>query len=550
MDLQNELKQIFRGELSTDEKLLAKYSHDASLFELKPQIVAAPLDSADIQSIVKYVGQHKQAQPELSITARSAGTDMSGAAINQSIILSMTDHFDQIEELKADSARVQPGVYFRDFDKKCEDLKAMLPSYPASRDLCTIGGMTNNNSGGERSLEFGKTANFVEELTIILSDGNEYVMKPLQKNQLMKKIAQNDFEGNLYKQVFDLLEKNYELIQSAKPPVSKDSTGYHLWDAWNRETGIFDMTKIIVGAQGTLGIVTDVKFRLVPRKEFTGLLVAYMKNQDQLGEVINTVLQHKPATFESFDDNTLWLSFKFFPAFMKKLGFWPWVKLAIQLIPDGLALLRGVPKLILMIEFNGHSQDEVDAQIDKMKDDLDQYKFLYLEKDDTLEKSNKFWIMRRESFNLLRSKVKDKHTAPFIDDLIVPPPELPVFLPKLREIIKKYKLLATVAGHMGDGNFHIIPLMKIEDAHERAKLQPAMKEVNNLVLKHHGSISGEHNDGLVRGPWLEAMYGPEYYQVLKSTKRLFDPLNIFNPHKKTDADWDFSFSHIRQNFDQ
>ncbi|HET6622859.1 MAG TPA: FAD-binding oxidoreductase [Candidatus Saccharimonadales bacterium] len=550
MDLQKELKQIFRGEVSTDDALLTKYSHDASLFELRPQVVAAPLDSADIKAVVKYVLEHKKSQPNLSITARSAGTDMSGAAINDSIVLSMTDHFNRIEELKANSARVQPGVYFRDFDKKCADLKVMLPSYPASRDLCTVGGMANNNSGGERSLEFGKTANFVEELRVVLADGNEYTMRPLNKHELMKKIAQKDFEGALYGQVFDLLEKNYDLIKNAKPAVSKDSTGYHLWDAWDRDTGIFDMTKIIVGAQGTLGLVTDIRFRLVPRKEFSGLLVGYLKNQDQLGEIINTVLKHKPATFESFDDNTLWLSFKFFPAFMKKLGFWPWVKLAIQLIPDGLALIKGVPKLILMVEFNGHSQEEVDAAIDNMKEDLDNYNFTYLEKDDTLAKSNKFWIMRRESFNLLRSKVKDKHTAPFIDDLIVPPPELPVFLPKLRQIIKKYKLLATVAGHMGDGNFHIIPLMKIEDPHERAKLQPAMKEVNALVLKHHGSISGEHNDGLVRGPWLETMYGAEYFQVLKRTKRIFDPQNIFNPHKKTDANWDYSFSHIRQNFDQ
>ena len=156
--------------------------------------------------------------------------------------------------------------------------------------------------------------------------------------------------------------------------------------------------------------------------------------------------------------------------------------------------------------------------------------------------------MRRESFNLLRSKVKDKHTAPFIDDLIVPPANLSAFLPRLRIIIKKYKLLATIAGHIGDGNFHVIPLMKIEDPHERHKLQPAMKEVNELVLEYGGSISGEHNDGMVRGPWLERMYGPTVFGYMKDVKQLYDPQNIFNPHKKTDADWDFSFSHIRKHF--
>jgi len=130
----------------------------------------------------------------------------------------------------------------------------------------------------------------------------------------------------------------------------------------------------------------------------------------------------------------------------------------------------------------------------------------------------------------------------------VPPQHLVEFFPKLQVIIKKYKLLATIAGHMGDGNFHVIPLMKIEDPKERAKLAPAMREVNELVLGYGGSISGEHNDGMIRGPWLEEMYGKEVTDFFCQTKAIFDPENIFNPHKKTDADWDFSMSHIRQSF--
>jgi FAD/FMN-containing dehydrogenase len=131
---------------------------------------------------------------------------------------------------------------------------------------------------------------------------------------------------------------------------------------------------------------------------------------------------------------------------------------------------------------------------------------------------------------------------------VVPPPKLVEFLPQLSAIIKKYKLMATIAGHMGDGNFHVIPLMKIEQPSERAKLAPAMKEVNELILKYGGSLSGEHNDGMVRGPWLTQMYGPRIVDLFKQTKHIFDPANIFNPHKKTDADWEFSMSHIREKF--
>jgi FAD/FMN-containing dehydrogenase len=548
MSIYEELQSLIHGELDTSKETLETFSHDASLFELKPAVVARPKDTRDIESIVSWVLKNKKDHPELSITPRSAGTDMSGGAIGQSIVLDMTKHFNEVTKMTKESARVQPGVYYRDFDAKTAGIGVMLPSYPASRDLCTLGGMVSNNSGGEKSLQYGKTDQYVTELSVVLGDGKEYVIKPLTKDELVVKMAQGDYEGNLYKKTFELIEAHYEEIQAAKPNVSKDSTGYHLWNVWNRETGLFDLTKLFVGAQGTLGIITASKVKLVERPEHSGVLVGYLKNIDQLGDIITTVLKHNPATFESFDDNTLWLSFKFFFSFIKKLGLKRWVQLAIQLIPDGLMLIKGVPQLVVMIEFTGNSVDEVGLKIDEMKKELEGFPFTYLEKDETEFKAQKFWIMRRESFNLLRSKVKDKHTAPFIDDLIVPPANLSAFLPRLRIIIKKYKLLATIAGHIGDGNFHVIPLMKIEDPHERHKLQPAMKEVNELVLEYGGSISGEHNDGMVRGPWLERMYGPTVFGYMKDVKHLYDPQNIFNPHKKTDADWDFSFSHIRKHF--
>ncbi len=548
MALTDTLRGLVQGEVRDDAETLAAFSHDASLFELVPRVVVSPRDVTDIRSIVKHVVEHTTSDDPLSITVRSAGTDMSGGAINTSIILDMTAHFTGIREVSGTEASVQPGVYYRDFDIETKKLGVMLPSYPASKDLCTLGGMVANNAGGEKSLQYGKTANYVNEIQVVLADGNEYTVRPLNKTALVQKMSQGDYEGNLYKSIFELVEKNYDVIKAAKPQVSKDSTGYHMWEVWDRETGIFDMTKLFVGSQGTLGVITDATVRLVDRPDHSGVLVCFMGDINPLGDVINTVLSHKPATFESFDDNTLWMSFKFFFSFIDKLGFRLWVKTAFQLIPDLLALTRGIPKLVLMIEFTGANVDEVEAKIIAMEKDLKPYNMLYMERDETEEKANKFWLMRRESFNLLRQKVKDKHTAPFIDDLVIPPAKLPETWPQLRRIIKKYKLMATIAGHMGDGNFHIIPLMNIEKESERAKFKPAMTEVNELVLKAGGSLSGEHNDGLIRGPWLERMYGAEVFGLMKQVKSIFDPKNIFNPHKKTDANWDYSFSNIRKNF--
>ena len=553
-DYITQLTELFSNEVETDDEKLTEYSHDASLFEVRPTAVVSPKNTADVEKLVSWVAQNKAANPSLSMTARSAGTDMSGGAINDSVIVDFKKYFTKIETIDASAktARMQPGVFFRDFDAQAKKKDVLMPTYPASRDLCTVGGMVNTNAGGEKSIEFGKVDNFVNELEFVFSDGIARTVKPLSKKELDRKMSQNDFEGKLYKQVFELVERNYDLIKAAKPNVSKDSTGYHLWNVWDRETQVFDLTKIIVGAQGTLGFVTDLEFRLTQRRTDEGLLVVFLKDTTMLGELIEQIVAKEPSRFESFDDSTLLLSIKFMPKFLKLLGFKKFIHLLFSLIPDALLLLRGIPKLILMVSIKGNDQEDVAQKIKELHKELAQKQKYYnisgFEEAPREVQGEKFWTMRRYSFQILRSSVKDKHAAPFIDDFIVNPEHLPEFLPRLRKIIKKYKLFATIAGHMGDGNFHIIPLMDIEKKSEKDKILPAMKEVNDLVLEYKGSLSGEHNDGLVRGPFLEKMYGPKFYAILQETKKIFDPQNIFNPHKKTDADWTYSKKHIRERF--
>lgn len=544
----------FRGELDDSAEAKEFYSHDASMFELRPELVIMPVDAEDVEIAVKLVASQKRHRHGLSITGRSAGTDMAGGAINESIIMSFTQHMNRMGHVSSTEATVQPGVYYRDFEVETLKHGSLMPSYPASRELAAVGGIANNNAGGEKSLEYGKTADWVKQLKLVFADGVERVVKPLTKAELDTKMAQKDFEGEVYRGIYELCEKHYDLIKKAKPNVSKNSMGYGIWDVWDRKTRVFDLTRLIVGGEGTLGMLTEVTFKLTPKRAHSGLLVFFMKDFKKLGEVINTVLAARPATFEGFDDQTMILFFKLMPSLLKDMGFKAFAGLLFSLIPEGLRVLKGYPKLILMVEFNGDTHQEVHNKIKalhkelKLKNRQFHYSITAEEDDDSEVKSEKFWLMRRKSFQLLRSKVKDKHTAPFIDDFIVPPAVLPEFLPKLQKIIRKYKLFATIAGHMGDGNFHVIPLMKIEEKKERAKLLPAMKEVNNLVLKYGGSLSGEHNDGLVRGPWLKDQFGPEMLAVFKTAKHIMDPQNIFNPHKKSDAEWDYSFGRIREHF--
>src|SRR3989344_4632359 len=173
-----DLRGIVKGEISIEEEELKNKSRDASIFEVKPEAVVYPKDVEDLKNIVSWASECKAENPNLSLTARSAGTDMTGGPLNDSVILDFTRYFNRVGEVTAippdgGIAVVEPGVYYRDFEKETLAKNLLMPSYPASREICTVGGMAANNSGGEKSLRFCQTVRYVEELAVVLSDGNE-----------------------------------------------------------------------------------------------------------------------------------------------------------------------------------------------------------------------------------------------------------------------------------------------------------------------------------------------------------------------------------------
>lgn len=540
----NNLRRVFKGGILTHREDRIEHSHDASIYEVIPQAVLVPKDSQDIQHLVSFVTTHKTDFPTLSITTRSAGTDMSGASIGNSLVLSMTKYFSHVEGLSGNILHTQPGVFIRDIDPLLESHGLMLGSAPASRAIATIGGMVGNNSGGEQSLRFGNTERSVRELKVVFADGKEYTVKPLTKKQLDLKMKQDTYEGALYTEVYQLIETHYDLIHNARPKVNKNSMGYNLWSVWDHETGIFDMTRLITGSQGTLGIITDIKIEAVPKAPHTGLLLAYLSSFKQLGEIIPLVMQYKPATFEGFDDITFTLGIKHFRSLSRQLGVKEMLKQQAWLLGSVMRFKGHLPNILLMIEFEGQTKEEVYKKISRLHDALKKFHLrMDIEGDEAA--SAPFWRIRRASLSLLRTRVHDKYASPFIDDVTVQPKYLPLFLPKLRRIIRKYKLPATLSGHFGDGNFHIVPLLDIKSRADQLKLEPVMREIIPLVLQYGGTMAGEHNDGMVRGPWLPAVFGEDMFTLFRATKEIFDPYYIFNPHKKTDASWEYSMDHIR-----
>jgi FAD/FMN-containing dehydrogenase len=528
------LIKALRGEVRDDAATIAKASRDASLFTRTPSVVVSPKDAEDLQILVKEVAHLKSCDTEVSLTARAAGTDMSGGSLTTSIVVSCTEHLNHILEVGSDYAVTEPGVYYRDFEKATLEKGLILPSYPASRELCAMGGIVSNNSAGERTLEYGQTERYVEEVEVVLSDGSMATFKPTSPEEVEEKKKLRTMEGHLYREMDALLTENAKLIAAHKPKVSKNSAGYALWNIRDEKTGATNLAKLICGSQGTLALWTKAKLKLVKPKEHRAMLVIFLKDLEILPEIVKRILPFNPESFESYDKHTFELAVKFLFQMLSQMGWAKAARLGIDFIPEELMVATGgVPEMILMAEFSADTIEAADRRVGEAKlalHDLDVK--CKIEKDE--KESEKYWIVRRESFSLLRKNMKDLYPVPFIDDFVVPPVCYPEFLPKLTALLDQYKdhMLYTIAGHVGNGNFHLIPLMDLTKEENRKIILELAPKVYELVIKEGGTTTGEHNDGIIRTPYLPMLFGPEMVGLFERTKQIFDPQNIFNPGKK------------------
>lgn len=538
-----DLEGLVSGDVSMLEADRERVARDTSLFYVKPEIVIYPKDSSDISSILSYVNEKKKKGVDIAVSIRSAGTCMTGGPLCQSIVIDTTRYMNHIKNASHQSATAEPGVYYRDFEKETLKYGWLMPSYPASRELAAIGGIVSNNSGGEKSLTYGKTEKYVKSLEVVYANGEIDTVVSLSKEELEKKMTEESESGRIHREIYNLIVENYEDIKSAKPSVSKNSSGYYLWNVYDKDTGVFDLTKIIVGSQGTLTAVTAATIVGVKPKRHSRMLVMFVKSTKDLGQIIPKLLKHKPETIESYDDHTFKIAIRFFKDIALRMG-GDMFTLGWQFLPEfWMVLTGGVPKIILMAEFAGESEADVESQIQSAYEDMKKFN-LPIKRTKTAFESKKYWTFRRESFNLLRTRMEGYRTAPTIDDIIVHPYDLPEFLPKLEDIFSKYDLIYTIAGHMGDANFHIIPLVNIHKEGIVEVLHKLMDEVYDLVLSYNGSISAEHNDGLIRTQYLSKMFSPKTISLFEEVKKIFDPHGILNPMKKVHPNKDFVWRHI------
>lgn len=518
----------FNGDIDVSDEARRAVSRDASIFQVTPTGVIAPRDVNDIQAVVRWANRETEAGRATTIAARVGGTDMSGGPLTEGYVLDLKRYLHGIGVVDA-AARlvtVQTGAMHIDVESKVKEAGLLFAPYTSSRDICGIGGMLGNNASGEKSVRYGATSENVKSLKVILSDGNEYSFGPLSRAEVEAKKEQPDYEGELYRRVTQLLEDNKHTIAQHHPRTVKNAAGYPLWQLWDAHEHTFNLGRLFIGAQGTLGIITEAELKLVKPGAFQRMIVTPIGDLSKLAEVVKTTLRYDPVTCETFDRYTYELAEKYYPEDAARAH-----------------VAKGKHMVILSV-FEGDDQHNTDVLAGQAKEMLEKlgHETFWIDDPATIES---FLVIRRKSFKmLLDHPLPNTRAQAFLEDTIVPLENYGAFLSELEAILAEYNMTYTYAGHIAAGSIRLVPLADMEAPGAAELLMELETKVNDLVISYGGSISVDHNDGIIRTPYLEKQFGTEMVRLFGEVKHLFDPNNIFNAGKKVGGTYEFALEHI------
>jgi len=543
---------------STDVNTLKKYATDESIFSVMPHMLVTPYNTEEVQKIVRTVALYTKEYPNISLTVRAAGTGLSGGSLNDSIILDITN-MTRVGEIEKNengaTLRVAPGVYFKDIQALLETEQLYFPPYPSSWRLCTIGGMVANNAAGPNSLKYGHTSEFIKSLEVVMYDGVVHTFEKINHEQLQQELSRNDSVGELYTYVWNLLQNKTKEVADMKPHSSKNSAGYELWDVlqadsvedFKKGNGYVNMIHVFCGSQGTIGIVTNIVIRVINMPEKSDLLIVPIYEVNSMGSTIQTLLEHNPYNIELYDDITYKLALKN-PSFFKQFFAdgkenMTWIGFVMRMYGFFVTQFHGsVPKFTIMVKFDGDTKEETRKQIKETYEHLIARGITKtrIVKDDNQE--DVFWRIRGSSYTLAKLTKQANRPAAFLEDIVVPPEEISEFIMSVQEILAQHHLQYAVHGHGGNGHFHFYPLFDFTDSKTPERIFSIAREFYTLAVKHKGNICGEHNDGIMRTPFLRTVFTDSQLEIFKKLEHTADPDDIFNPGKKVNPKFDIKGS--------
>lgn len=524
------LSEILEGDISTTDVDIEYYSTDGGVFELEPTAIVFPKDVNDVENLVKTVDVfHQNGNDRISLTARGNGTDQGGGPINTGLIVDFMRYMNQILEIGEDYVVVQPGCLYGRLQKELKKRGRYIPSYPASVEICTIGGAVANNAAGEKTVKYGATRDYVEAIQVVLSDGTVTWLHETTPTQLAEKKLQQNLEGSIYKQIEKLVNENHDVIHN-HPNVTKESSGYALWKA--KKGHNLNLAQIVVGSQGTLCFVTAIRMKTLPAPNPTKveLLVSYYESLTSAGAAAQALHELEPSALEIVDKNLIELVNKQKP------------ELLHGLLPDG-----PTPAVVLLCEFDNQDDTVRQHKINSAQSIIEEYAYTSVLKN-TPEEEAEAWKLRRSAAAVMWTIPGKKKALPIIEDGTVPPHKLTEFIERAYQIFEKYNLEIAIWGHAGDADLHMQPFMDLSKISDRKKLFAMTDEFYKMVHELGGTAAGEHNDSLMRAVYRPLMFGPELEKLFNEVKVIFDPENILNPHKKIGVDFNYIKKHLRHSY--
>ncbi len=502
-----DLRRLLGRDLVKDDgPTKTAYAVDASIYRMEPQAVVLVESEDDVAATMTYAVQRG-----VPLTPRAAGTNLTGSAIGSGIILDVS-RLNRILELNREErwARVQPGIVLTELNKQLARDGLLFGPDPSSGDMCKLGGMVANNSAGPHTLRYGAVKDNVEALRVCLSSGEWLNARAygLDDPQLAGLLAAH---GPLSR-VLSLVQEQAAVIARKQPVVSKNSCGYNLFGlAEGLARRQFDLPKLFVGSEGTLGVVSEAMLRLVDKPQATLTALIHFRRLEEVGEAVPKLLELRPSALEVMDANTLDL-----------------IGRSEHGIPADAAAT-------LLAELDGDDRHgDLHDRAARMAVICRQYQLssdLVLAYDQ--DQRDQLWKARKALYPTLYRFDPRKKPINFVDDVVVSADRISELIRYLEEFFKGQRVPVAIFGHIGNGNAHIVPLLDVNDRQDFEKMVQGYHEIHQTVLDQFGgSICGEHGDGRVRAEYVRKMFGSELYGMFEQVKRLFDPTGVLNPGVK------------------
>lgn len=507
--LEAELKASIEGEIHFDTVTRHVYSVDASIFEIVPAGVVIPKTAADVQRTIE-IAHHFQ----IPLTVRGAATGITGGCLGHGLIIDLSKYLTAIQEIniKQEYAICEPGVIQDALNHQLAPFGYRLGPDTSTGNRATLGGMLANNAAGARSLRYGKMSDHVQAVKLLLASGEVITFSSLSEEEWAAKRQQANREGEIYRTFWEIKQDYAEDIRKHYPPLPRRVSGYNLDELL--KPGPFNVSKLIAGSEGTLGITTEIRMGIVPKPQSLGLLLISFTHLLEAMRHVPTLLEFHPLSLELIDHQIITLG------------------RAAPLMRNRLEWLKGDPQAILILELEGQTQQEVEEKIKEVQFKLQQLQIGYHHHPifQPMQMAH-VWDLRKAGLGILLSKRTYSRAIAFLEDISIPPLKLASFMERFLDYLAKQGKQAGIYGHVGSGCMHIRPYLDIRNPSELVLMRQMMLDISALLLEYGGALSGEHGDGWIRS-WLNPlMFGERVMQAFKKIKRAFDPNNLMNPGK-------------------